>query len=92
MPIKIRVSNKTANFLNLVGSFVLGAASLYVAIFSLSIPRQESVFLALAGVAHFFAFVKIYRNEIIFSSGSLSAIIWAIPTIYSILMIVTYSS
>jgi hypothetical protein len=90
MPLRIRVSNKTANFLNLVGVLVLGVASLYIAVFAPSATRQEAVLLALASIVHFYVFWKALHNEIDLSRLSLPTIIWAVPAIYSFWMMVIY--
>lgn len=90
MPLKIRVSHKTANFLNLLAVLILGCASLYIAFFAPTTTRQESVLLALASIVHFYVFWKVLHYEIDLSRWSLPLIVWAVPAIYSFWMMVIH--
>ncbi|MBE0681705.1 MAG: hypothetical protein IH589_07295 [Anaerolineales bacterium] len=90
MPIKVSVSNQTAHFLDMVFTLGLGIVSLYISIFVASATRQESVFLVLASIVHFYFFKKAFQNEVNLWSWSLPTIIWAIPAYYSIWMIIKY--
>jgi predicted neutral ceramidase superfamily lipid hydrolase len=90
MPLKVRVSRKTSNFIYLIGLLILGVASLYIAFFIPTATRQETVLLALAGIVHFFVFWKSSRDEIDFSGWSLPSILWALVAIYSFWMMIKY--
>jgi hypothetical protein len=90
MPIRVRVSNQTAHFLDIVFTLGLGIVSLYIAIFVPSATRQESVFLVLASIVHFYFFKKAYQNEVNLWGWSFPSIIWAVPAFYSLWMIIKY--
>ena len=91
MPIiRFRISNQTAHFLELIFTLGLGILSVYIAFFAASATLQESVLLILASIVHFYFFRKVYRFEVTLWGWSLPSIIWALPSFYSIWMVIKY--
>ena len=90
MPLKIRVSNRTAHLLGIALTLGLGITSLYIAFFVSTATKQETMFLIVASIGHFYFFKKTSNYEVDLWGWSLSTIIWAVPTYYSIWMIIKY--
>lgn len=93
MPIiRVRISNQTAHFLELVFTLGLGIISLYLAFFGVLVTLKESILLIASSIAHFYFFRKVSRYEVTLWGWSLPSIIWAIPAFYSIWMVIFITS